>query len=163
MTDDFAAFVMEVQQDMHNLALALAAGDVHEAKDLVQSSLERIWSRWDRLNIERPRAYALTVLAREFATTRRRVRWRRERLRSDTPEPTMDDFAPSSDQALTLLHALARLPRRQREIVVLRYLEDMTVAEVAALLSCSEGTVKRSAHDGLRGLRAMVEKPVGRN
>lgn len=162
MTGDFEAFVTEVQRDMHNLALALAGGDVHEAKDLVQSSFERIWSRWNRLTIENPRAYARTVVAREFATTRRRARWRRERLRSDPPELVADDFSASSDQAVLLLQALGRLPRRQREVVVLRYLEDMSVAEVASILSCSEGTVKRSAHDGVRGLRAVVEKPMER-
>ena len=162
MSDDFAAFVTEVQPRMHNLALALTGGNVHEAEDLVQASLERIWSRWDRLGIEEPRAYARTVVAREFATTRRRVRWSRERLRSQTPEVPVNDFAPTSDEAVFLLHALARLPRRQREVVVLRYLEDMSVADVAAILSCSEGAVKRSAHDGLRALRAVVGQPIGR-
>ena len=162
MTDEFAAFVRQVQPDLHNLALALAGGDVDEAKDLVQSALERIWSRWGRSTIEEPRAYARTVVAREFATTRRRVRWRRESRQAQPPEVLVEDFAAASDQAVVLLGALARLPRRQREVVVLRYLEDLSVAEVAALLSCSEGAVKRSAHDGLRGLRAVVEQPMGK-
>lgn len=162
MTDDFEAFVTDVQPGMHNLALALAGGDVHEAKDLVQSSLERIWSRWGRLRIEEPRAYARTVVAREFATTRRRVWWSRERLRSQAPEMPVNDFAPSSDEAVFLLSVLASLPRRQREVVVLRYLEDLSVADVAAILSCSEGAVKRSAHDGLCALRVMVGHSIGR-
>lgn len=160
MTADFEEFVKEVQQDMHNLALALTGGHVHEAKDLVQSSLERIWARWDRLRIEDPRAYARTVVAREFATTRRRVRWKRESLRAEAPDLSTDDCTASSDQALVLLSALSRLPRRQREVVVLRYLEDMSVADVASILSCSEGSVKRSAHDGLRGLRRMLKQPA---
>jgi len=157
MKDDFEAFVTEVQPGMHNLAMALTGGDVHEARDLVQASFERIWSRWKRLTIENPRAYARTVVAREFATTRRLARWRRERLRGDAPEKVMEDFTAASDETALLLHALARLPRRQREVVVLRYLEDLSVAEVASTLSCTEGTVKRSAHDGMRGLRAMLE------
>ncbi len=160
MTADFEWFVKEVQQDMHNLALALTGGHVHEAKDLVQSSLERIWARWDRLRIEEPRAYARTVVAREFATVRRRVRWNFERLQAATPDLPVDDSTASSDQALVLLSALSRLPRRQREVVVLRYLVDMSVAEVASILSCSEGSVKRSAYDGLRGLRAVLRQPA---
>lgn len=160
MTTDFEAFVKVVQQDMHNLALALTGGHVHEAKDLVQSSLERIWARWDRLKIEEPRAYARTVVAREFATVRRRVRWNLEWLRAEAPDLPVDDSTASSDEALILLSALSRLPCRQREVVVLRYLEDMSVAQVASILSCSEGSVKRSAHDGLRGLRTVLGQPT---
>lgn len=52
MSDEFAAFVRDVQPGMHNLAMALTAGDTHEAEDLVQASLERVWSRWARLSIE---------------------------------------------------------------------------------------------------------------
>lgn len=160
MTTDFEAFVREVQRDMHNLALALTGGHTHEAKDLVQSSLERIWSRWGRLTIAEPRAYARTVVAREFATVRRRLRWKLEWLQAEAPDLPTDDRTASSDQALDLLPALSRLPRRQREVVVLRYLEDMSVTEVASILSCSAGTVKRSAHDGLRGLRTALKQPT---
>lgn len=162
MTDGFEAFVTQVQRDMHNLALALTGGEVHEAKDLVQSSLERIWSRWDRLRLQSPRAYARAVVAREFATARRRARWRRERLCSNTEAEradAADDFSDHSLQAMVLLEALARLPPRQREVVVLRYLEDMSVSDVASILSCSEGSVKRSAYDGLRGLRVVLTTP----
>lgn len=162
MSDEFAVFVKEVQPGMHNLAMALTAGDTHEAEDLVQASLERIWSRWGRLRIEHPRSYARTVVAREFATQRRRVRWKREHLTRDTPELVIEDFTRCSDEALVLFRALRHLPRRQREVVVLRHLEDMSVAEVAETLSCSEGSVKRSAYDGLRTLRAAVEEPMGR-
>ena len=135
MPDSFRAFVDHVQPHMHNLALALTGGDVQEAEDLVQSSFERIWLRWGRLRIEEPRAYARTVVAREFSTTRRRVRWRRERLRAEVPSAAIGDFADSTASTVDLLALLARLPRRQRQVIVLRYLEDMSIAEVADTLA----------------------------
>jgi RNA polymerase sigma-70 factor (sigma-E family) len=160
--DDFPAFVLGVQSHMHNLALALTGGNVHEAKDLVQSSLERIWARWHRLEVKEPHAYMRVVVAREFATSRRRHRWRREQLSADLPEQLVPDFADGHAESALLLRALSALPARQREVVVMRYLEDVSTADVAAALGCSEGSVKRSAYDGIRALRTAKASPTER-
>lgn len=163
MAVEFDEFVAATRSPMQRLALALTGGDRSEAEDLVQSALERIWNRWDRGQILEPTAYARRVLVREFTTARRRVRWSRERLMSDVPDRQRDDFSRLSDEADLLLRALAALPRRQREVVVLRYVEDLPIAEVAALLSCSEGNVKRSAHDGLQHLRVHLDQSMERS
>ena len=76
----------------------------------------------------------------------------------DRPDPAAGGGDPADRQALGSLirSALAALPRRQRAVLVLRYLEDLPEASVAELLGCSAGTVKTHAHRGLRALRASL-------
>ena len=84
----------------------------------------------------------------------RRLRVVREIPTAELPEPVV----PNQDDVVALrsdlLAALARLPRRQRAVVVLRYLDDMSARQVADLLQISEGTVRSQTHDGLAALRA---------
>ena len=92
------------------------------------------------------------------------VRRERRRLRAGSdaatsPAATSD---ATSTERLDLQRALAKLPRRQREVVVLRYLADRPEAEVAALLGCSPGTVKQHASRGLAALR-LTNVCVGRS
>ena len=70
-----------------------------------------------------------------------------------------DPYASGEDEVVlrrTLVQALLRLPRRQREAVALRYLVDLPEREVAAVLGLSTGTVKTHLHRGLAGLRAVL-------
>lgn len=72
-----------------------------------------------------------------------------------------DAFADPSGGLVTrldLVEGLRRLPRRQREVVALRYLADVSEAETARLLGCSTGTVKTHAHRGLAALRLGLEE-----
>jgi len=66
----------------------------------------------------------------------------------------------SADDRLMLMRALAEVPPRQRAVLVLRYWEDMSVEETAAVLSCSPGTVKSQAARGLGTLRTLMSHPV---
>jgi RNA polymerase sigma factor (sigma-70 family) len=103
-------------------------------------------------------AYARQVLVRVAIDESRRF-WRRERAAADPP-----DFpAPSesADVSLDVRRALAALPVRQRAIVVLRYWEDLSVAEVARVLNCPQGTVKTLSARGLATLRDMVTASNG--
>jgi RNA polymerase sigma factor (sigma-70 family) len=76
----------------------------------------------------------------------------------DRPDPADGGGDPADRQALGSLvrSALARLPRQQRAVLVLRYLEDLPEAEVASLLGCSVGSVKTHAYRGLRALRGSL-------
>jgi RNA polymerase sigma-70 factor (sigma-E family) len=130
----------------------LLTGTQHGAEDLVQSALEKVLLAWGRIR-EDPDAYARTVLHREHAGS-----WRKRRLievGSDVgDEPRSADHAGRVDDQLVLQSALARLARRQRAVIVLRFYEDRTEAEVAEILGCSIGTVKSQTHKALRTLRS---------
>lgn len=155
--EGFAEFVAATLPGMRRLAWSLV-GDRYRAEDAVQATLERLYLAWPRLEVRDPVAYARAALVRQVADEGRRVWRRREVSAGSVPdhvamERALEDVV--ADRSL-LLALLAQLPPRQRHTVVLRYLEDLPVAEVATMLRCTEGTVKRAAHDGLRSLRAAL-------
>jgi RNA polymerase sigma-70 factor (sigma-E family) len=153
--EEFANFASEVGGRLHNLALALC-GSRADAEDLVQTTLERLYRAWRPTTPDDPVAYARTVLVRTHISDRRRPRWKREWSTPQPDEVTTGETG-AADRRVVLQQALAQLPKRQRQAVVLRYLEDLPIAEVAQLMRCGQGNVKRCAHDGLNGLRALLE------
>jgi RNA polymerase sigma-70 factor (sigma-E family) len=152
----FAAYVRS--RGDHQLRVAvLLTGDWHSAEDLVQASLVKLYRAWPRLDTAAdPDGY----LRRIMVNTHRswwRARWRRETPAADLPESgPAEDFADRVALGALVRQALARLPRQQRIVLVLRYCEDLPEAEVAAMLGCSPGTVKTHAHRGLRTLRELL-------
>jgi RNA polymerase sigma-70 factor (sigma-E family) len=133
----------------------LLTGSVPDGEDLLQASLVRLYRAWPRLDISSsgPNAYLRKILV----NTRRswwQVRWRRESPVDSVPEvAVLADLADRHALGALVRSALAALPRQQRTVLVLRYVEDLPVSEVAAMLDCSAGTVKTHAHRGLRALR----------
>ncbi|MBC9734662.1 SigE family RNA polymerase sigma factor [Nocardioides marmotae] len=137
----------------------LLLGDHAEAEDLVQTALAKTYASWSRVRTpEAAPAYARTVLVNTAASWFRKRGWRNERPTSELPEAA----APAGDLAdrPTLLAALAQLAPRQRAVVVLRYYDDLPVAEVARALGCSEGTVKSQTSDALARLRTLLGDAV---
>ena len=129
-------------------------GDGTRADDLVQSALERMYVAWPRAHrADNVGAYARTVLVRLAIDESRRPAARREHLVERSPEQARADHATSSADRLDLAAALDGLTAKQKAIVVLRYLEDRPVAEVADILGIAQGTVKRQCHDALAHLR----------
>jgi RNA polymerase sigma-70 factor (sigma-E family) len=133
----------------------LLTGDVGKAEDLLQTVLARVWPRWRRVvDGGNPEAYIRRVL---FSTY---LSWRRRRWRYELPTATLPDGGDRTDLAGdsanrdAVRRALARLSRQQRAVVVLRYVEDLSVAETAELLDCSVATVKVQAGRALAALRA---------
>jgi RNA polymerase sigma-70 factor (ECF subfamily) len=124
-------------------AVALASGSRAAAEDAVQEALLRAWERSEKGDeIESLNAWVTTValnLARSGLRRLRSERKARARLRGSG---WSDDHAPSADRTVDVGRALATLPRRQREIVVLRYYLQMNTREVATALRINEGTVK---------------------
>jgi RNA polymerase sigma-70 factor (sigma-E family) len=155
--ESFAAFVRE-HGERHLRVAVLLTGDWHAAEDLVQASLIKLYRVWPRMDLTGgdPDAY----LRRVIVNTQRswwRARWRRETPVAELPESAAgDDDADRRALASVIRQALGELPRRQRAVLVLRYLEDLPEAEVASLLGCSVGSVKTHAHRGLRALRAKL-------
>jgi len=148
--DDFAQAAIP---RLRRLAYAWCR-DWHRADDLVQDTLERVYAAWPRVRRDdQPFAYARTTMLRRLISEQRRP-WRRREVTGLTPG-LHEATAPSTDAVtnLDLLSAIAALPPRQRAVILLRYVEDLGVEEVADLLHCSEGTVKSQTHHARAALR----------
>jgi RNA polymerase sigma-70 factor (sigma-E family) len=157
LEQSFAAFVRD-HGERHLRVAVLLTGNWHAAEDLVQASLIKLYQAWPRVDLTDgdPNAYLRRVIVNTYRSWWR-ARWRRERPVAELPEHAAgDDTADRLALALLIRQALGELPRKQRAVVVLRYLEDLPEAEVASLLGCSAGSVKTHAHRGLRALRAKL-------
>ncbi|MFK3982726.1 SigE family RNA polymerase sigma factor [Micromonospora sp. NPDC050397] len=129
-------------------------GNPHDAADLAQEALARLGSTWSRVRHKGdPEGYVRTIMARLHISWWRKRR--RERLSGDVPEQahTEAGFAHADGDG-GLWQALARLPRRQRAVLVLRYYEHRTDEEIAEHLGITQGTVRSQAFRGLGKLRA---------
>lgn len=142
----FESFVAARSKPLLRSALLLTH-DRHLAEDLLQTSLSKAWQSWSRIRGE-PEAYVRKILFNTYAKWWRR-RWNAELPTAELPE---SEAAPL-ETTHELRAAIARLPRRQRAVVVLRYYEDLTEAEIARVLDCSVGTVKSQASRALAKLR----------
>jgi RNA polymerase sigma-70 factor (sigma-E family) len=151
---EFDAFVAARSPNLLRTAYLLT-GDRHAAEDLLQTALAKSWFAWRRID-SAPEAYVRRVIATTYATWWRR-RWRVERPTGEVPDTGEPDQTASIDTRDALWRALAALPRRQRTVVVLRYFEDLSEAEIAATLGISTGTVKSSASRALATLRRDTE------
>ncbi|MBS2939252.1 SigE family RNA polymerase sigma factor [Nocardioides sp. J2M5] len=162
---DEAAFVefAESVRDRLRRTAYLLCGDWDRASDLVQEGLIRVYVRWPRL-VRRggELSYARKAVVSAYLDQVRR--------RSSTERPREDDHTVASDEDVAttvatrraLVAALEQLPPRQRACVVLRYFEDLSVEQTAAVLGCTEGTVKSQTSRGLFSLRSMFEdSPYG--
>ncbi|MER7250490.1 SigE family RNA polymerase sigma factor [Kribbella sp. NPDC000426] len=156
---EFEAYFAARSDAMRGTAYLLC-GDWHRAEDLVQQTFTKIYLAWRR--IQRHGAmdsYTRQTLVRTFLSERRRGWFRHESVGSEPAD--WDPPAPShglADERLVLLEALVKVPPRQRAVLVLRYWEDQSVEQTAALLDCSAGTVKSQAARGLATLRGLLEQ-----
>lgn len=153
MRDDegFERFVLDAYPALMRRAFLLV-GDHGHAEDLVQTALVAAYQRWRR--IREPQAYVRTVMARAA------IGWRSRRWRGETPtdrlpeQPHPHDALADADLTDAVRRALLALPVEQRAVVVLRYYDDCSEAEIADVLGCSVGTVKSRASRALTALRA---------
>lgn len=138
----------------------LLCGDPSEAEELVQSTLTRVALRWRFVNDkDNPDGYVRRALVRASIDSGKRRR--RERAVETLPERPTPDRTGDIDNGDQIRRALATLPPRQRAVLVLRYLDDATEAQVAEMLGCSVGTVKSQSARGLDKLRSLIESPEG--
>jgi RNA polymerase sigma-70 factor, ECF subfamily len=120
-------------------ALATAHGDLDAAADAVQGAFVEAYDRWERIQFyDRPGAWVRRVaINRLIDDARRRTRRRRSR-----PRPGAGSYLDPDVDGVAIRAAVARLPTRQRLLVVARYFDDLSVREVAHLCGIAEGTVK---------------------
>ncbi len=150
--DDFSAFV--AARSRHLLHAAhLLTGDRHRAEDLLQTALTRAYLRWDRIESEDPEGYVRRTMVNAQTDWWRRKPWR-EQSTDEVPERAGPDAHAGVDARDAVLGALATLSGRQRAVVVLRYYEGLSEAEIAEALGCSAGTVKSAASRAMAKLRA---------
>jgi RNA polymerase sigma-70 factor (sigma-E family) len=134
----------------------LLAGDEHRADDLVQQTITTLYVKWRRASAaDHLDAYVRTMLVRTYIDERR-LAWARVRLFRDTPEPVPTAGDGGVEDRHVVRAALARLPRRQQAVLVLRFFYDLPVDEVAGMLGCSSGTVKSHTSRGLAALRRLL-------
>jgi RNA polymerase sigma-70 factor (sigma-E family) len=125
-------------------------GDREDATDVAQEALARASVRWSRLlRGGDPTPWVVRVAANLALD-----RWRRRRVAARVA--VVMPSSTSLPERVDLQRALAALPRRQREVVVLRYVADLPEADVARALGCSVGTVKTHASRGLAALRVAL-------
>ena len=162
---DEAAFIefAEAARPRLRSTAYLMCGDWHLASDHVQEGLIRVYVAWPRLTRQGGElGYARKAVVSAFLDSRRKRSSREVPSQADVSTPSREDVASSVTARAALLAALRRLPERQRACVVLRYFEDLDVAETAATLGCSQGTVKSQTSKALGSLRSMFDdSPFG--
>lgn len=126
-------------------------GDSAAAQDAALEALARAWVNWSSIE-PYCRPWVVRVSARLALDELRRRSFRRR-----IPAPADHHDSDASELRLDLQRHLLALPRRQREVAVMRYLADLSETDVAASLGCSEGSVKRHSHRALEALRRSHE------
>jgi RNA polymerase sigma-70 factor (sigma-E family) len=156
---EYVEYVRSRLPQLHRVAY-LVVGDGHRAQDAVQNALTALYRRWSRrAQIDNLDAYVHTMVVRACLADQRRP-WARVFLRAEAPDTEVAESSGVVDERLAMRQALRRLPERQRIVIVLRYLCDMSITDVAATLGRSENTVKSHTAAGLRTLRDVFEPPV---
>ena len=150
---DFTELVQASWPGLYRSAYLLV-GDRGLAEDLAQTALAKTYVAWSRIeDRSAARAYAHRTLINTASSWFRKRGWRNERPTADLPEGA--DFRHPGAR-VEVMEALAQLPTRQRAVVVLRYYEDLSVAETADALGCSTGTVKSQTFEALAKLRTQL-------
>lgn len=142
--------------------LFLVTGDLHEAEEVVQEAFTRAAGRWPRLReYDIPEQWVRRVAINLATDGRRRVR-RRLAVLAQLDAEAAAVVPPISVDGLAVAAALATLPRRQRQVVVLHYLLDLPVREVARQLSMPVGTVKSRLARARSALAAQLDVEIER-
>jgi RNA polymerase sigma-70 factor (ECF subfamily) len=150
-----------VRRDYERLvrSVALACGSMPEAEDAVQEALARAWDRASRgQSFEQPGAWVVTV-ALNLTRSGWRRRGRHDRAVEQLAATLTSTVDPVADEHVDLKAAVDRLPRRQREVVVLHYFLGFDVTSIASSLGVSAGTVKTALFRARAALAAALGEP----
>ncbi|HEX2894035.1 MAG TPA: SigE family RNA polymerase sigma factor [Marmoricola sp.] len=127
------------------------------AEDVVQDSFVAVHRQWERIDPDKAAAYLRrTVVNQSRSALRRRSVAMRHRPEPVPAAPAADESVLRAERRDAVLHALAALPARQREVLALRYYLDLSEAEIASTLGISRGAVKSHASRGAAALRARL-------
>jgi RNA polymerase sigma-70 factor (sigma-E family) len=154
---EFAEFAQTRSTALRRTAFLLC-GDWQRAEDIVQTALVKLYVAWHRVqrdgNID---GYVRTILTRTAIDEFRRAHRRREKLVDEPPEvPTRQADSDNVNNVIDVRRVLEGLPAGQRAVLVLRYWEDLSIAETAQTLRISEGTVKSQTAKALTSMRKLL-------
>ncbi|WP_163513644.1 SigE family RNA polymerase sigma factor [Fodinicola acaciae] len=153
---EFTEYVRAQRPALMRFATVLT-GQPWLADDLVSDVLGRAFERWPAIGaMDRPHAYVRRMVVNEHLSWRRRLR--RTAIDRQPPEEAVADGAHAYAERDAMIALLARLPRRQRAAVVLRYYVGLSDTEVAAELGCRESTVRSQISRALRSLRIDIAR-----
>ena len=149
---DFAEFVDARWASLYRLAYLLAASPTG-AEDLMQTTLEKAYVNWPRISkVGSPEAYVRRMLANTLVSSRRRA-WTGELPWDELPEISAASAeVPVLDRSL-IWPLVCALPDRQRAVIVLRFYEDLSEAQISEALGCAVGTVKSQSSAAIAALR----------
>jgi len=157
--DAFSAFVAESSDALYKMGY-FTTRDAAETEDLLQETFVRVAAHWGSVRSpERRLAYARKVLLNlALDGAKRRARRREElgaseRALNQWPDESTARTLRGVDNAAEFAYALRALSRQQRAVLLLRYWQDLSEAETAALLGCSLGTVKKTTWRAIGRLR----------
>lgn len=156
--ESYHAFVTARYAALRRTAYVLT-GNHHDAEDLLQTSLMKAAGVWGRIS-ERPEPYVRRVMYHENIS-----RWRRRRVAEEplgAQDVVRDDDSERAWERLMLTDALARLTPKQRTVLVLRYYEDLTEAQAAAVMGVRPGTIKSQTRHALMRLRQVAPDLLAR-
>jgi RNA polymerase sigma-70 factor (sigma-E family) len=154
---EFEEYVAARGRALERYAFVLT-GDAQQSQDLVQTALLNVYRHWRRVaRAEHPDAYVRRIVTTSY------LDWRRRRSSTEEPvaDPSANAAAPDpADQVVArdeVLRALATLTPHQRAVLVLRHYEGYDDTAIAAVLGCSDGTVRTHATRGTQRLRTLLE------
>ena len=153
--EEFRRFFTQHYERLCRLGFLLT-GDPAQAEELAQDALVRTWRRWRLVGRpDNPETYARKVLVNRHRSLLRRSLVEARYLYRDRPNAGHSD--EHREDAIVLWAATRRLPMRQQAVLVLRYYEDLSEAEIAGVLGIPVGTVKTLARRGLARLRRSLD------
>lgn len=143
--------------------LSLASGSHATAEDAVQEALARAWERAERgERVESLKAWVAVVATNIMRSGFRRILAERRAAARGGPSTVLlarADELPAADDRVDVARAIQSLPRRQREVLALRYFADLGLADIARALGTSEGAVKGTLHRARRALARTLGNP----
>ncbi|WP_375424533.1 SigE family RNA polymerase sigma factor [uncultured Friedmanniella sp.] len=163
MTVDREAFEQELGALLPGLLrfATVLCGGPDPAEEVLQDVVVKAHARWGRIrDLDHPQAYLRRMIVNEHLSWRRK--WSRLVPQAELREPPVSgpDFADTHADRAELVAELARLPRRQQTVLVLRYFEGLTDPEIAEVLGCGASTVRSHASSGLARLRVQMAPPA---
>ena len=150
---EFADYMAARQPSLLRTAYLLT-GDRHAAEDLVQTALAKLYLSWDKVQRrELVDGYVRRIMVNENNSLWRRAWKRNEVATGELPEGSAVTAKPDHGEKAALWEFVQSLPRKQRAVIVLRYYEGLSEAEIAEILGISVGTVKSQASRAIASMR----------